>query len=203
MSKKLTDKQLAGLARKYGFPEDVVRAVVEVESRGSGFDSQGRVTILFEPHIFYREINDPRIRDTAVQKGLAYRTWGTLKYPKDSYPRFSQAFALDPVAAMKSCSWGMGQVMGFNHVAAGFDEVGLMVDAFKESEANQIEGMLAFIKEEGLDDELMAKNWSAFARGYNGPGYAKNGYHTKLKKAFDKWVKVPDIQLDEEKKCAV
>lgn len=183
----ISDNDIIALAEAFGIEEAAARAVIEVESRGNGFDDKGRVKILFEPHIFYREIKDPKIRDQAVQRALAYRVWGTLPYEKDSYVKFNPAFYLDPIAAMRSCSWGLGQVMGFNHEAAGYDDVGQMVDAFKKSEFNQLCGMFNFIRFHGLDKHLRAKNWTAFARGYNGPAYAKNGYHTKLEKAYTKW----------------
>ena len=195
MTKKITDIEIARIAKEEGFQEDILRAVLEVESAGRGFDSKGRLRILFEPHIFYREINAPSIRAQAVQAGLAYRNWGTSRYPKDPYDWFNPAFKLDPIAAMKSASVGLGQIMGFNHVAAGFDSVGAMWESFKVSEANQLRGMVRFIISEGLDDELRAKDWRAFARGYNGPAYEKNKYHTKLAAAYDKWVKIPDIKV--------
>lgn len=36
--------------------------------------------------------------------------------------------------------------------------------------------MIRFIDAEGLDDELRRHDWSGFARGYNGAGYAKHGW---------------------------
>lgn len=202
MSKLLTDRQIVELIKEYDLEEDLIRTVIEVEAPRGGFDSRGRVTILFEPHVFYRNINVRSVRDRAVQEGLAYRTWGQMRYPADSYPRFSKAFQLDPVAAMKACSWGKGQVLGENHVYAGFDDIHAMVDSFKISEANQVRGMLSFIKNRRLDGALRRQNWREFARGYNGSGYEKNNYHVKLQRAYEKWSKIPDIQLDEEKKCA-
>ena len=31
---------------------------------------------------------------------------------------------------------------------------------------------------------LRAKNWAGFARAYNGPGYARRGYHTRMAAAY-------------------
>ena len=61
-----------------------------------------------------------------------------------------------------------------------------MVEEACESEAGQLRQMAAFIKSAGLQDELMAKNWAKFARGYNGPGYAQNAYDVKLAQAYEK-----------------
>ncbi|MBO7165031.1 MAG: DUF3380 domain-containing protein, partial [Muribaculaceae bacterium] len=34
---------------------------------------------------------------------------------------------------------------------------------------------------------LRRKDWSGFARRYNGPSYAKRGYHTKMANAYRKF----------------
>jgi hypothetical protein len=54
--------------------------------------------------------------------------------------------------------------------------------------------MVEFIKSEHLDDDLRRHSWASFARGYNGPGYRKNQYDTKLAAAFAKWSKIPDTK---------
>lgn len=35
-----------------------------------------------------------------------------------------------------------------------------------------------------LSQKLKQKDWAGFARGYNGPAYAKYGYHKKMAKAY-------------------
>ena len=35
-----------------------------------------------------------------------------------------------------------------------------------------------------MAEALRKKNWAAFAKAYNGPGYAKNQYDTKLAAAY-------------------
>jgi hypothetical protein len=54
--------------------------------------------------------------------------------------------------------------------------------------------MINFIKSAKLDDELRAKNWAAFAKGYNGSGYRANQYDTRLAKAYAFWQRKPDVK---------
>lgn len=61
-----------------------------------------------------------------------------------------------------------------------------------DDEDTHLEASVNFIKNSGLADDLKNHRWAAFARGYNGPGYAKNKYHTKLEAAYKKWAKIPD-----------
>ena len=52
--------------------------------------------------------------------------------------------------------------------------------------------MLAFITSANLACHLRDHSWARFAGGYNGPGFRKNGYDTKLATAFAKWQKIKD-----------
>lgn len=171
--------------------EDELRAVVEVECSGSGFDAAGRPKMLFEPHVFWRELGEHK-RIVAFNQGLAYPKWGTKGYPKDSYPRLEAAIKIDRPCALRSASWGLGQILGVNHKAAGFASVETMVLAMLDDEEKHLEAMVRFILAESLDDDLRRHDWSGFARGYNGPKYATHGYHTKLAVAYAKWAKRAD-----------
>ncbi|MFO1151020.1 MAG: N-acetylmuramidase domain-containing protein [Alsobacter sp.] len=182
-ARKRTDNGIAKAAAKIGCEEAALRAVVEVEARGSGFDAQGRPKALFEPHRFYALLSGAK-RARAVKQGLAYVKWGTKPYSRNSYDRIIAACAIDGEAALKATSWGLGQIMGENYRAAGFTSVQAMVTAFQASEDAQLMGMAAFIKSKGLDSALKALDWRTFAKGYNGAGYAKNAYHSKLARAY-------------------
>lgn len=190
--KRLDAWDFGRIGRRLNLTEDLVRTVVEVEASGSGFDGFGRPKMLFEPHVFWRELGEAK-RRIAENQGLAYPKWGAKPYPKDSYPRLQAAMQIDRPAALRSASWGLGQIMGFNCKAAGYATAEEMVVDFLDDEERHLEAMMRFILSEGLDDELRDRRWEGFARGYNGPGYAKGGYHTKLAAAFAKWSKIADV----------
>ncbi|SFJ67427.1 N-acetylmuramidase family protein [Methylobacterium brachiatum] len=189
---RLADLDLPAAGHLIGVGEDELHAVLEVETAGGGFDKQSRPKMLFEPHVFYRNLVGSD-RAYAVQIGIAYERWKAGGYPADSYPRLTSALNINETAALKAASWGLGQILGENFVAAGYDSPQQMVVAFIEGgESEQLQAMVRFIKANHLDDELRAHNWAAFARGYNGASYAQHGYHTKLAAAFAKWSKIKD-----------
>jgi len=190
-ARRLDDIDLPKLGHPLGIGEDEIHAIIDVEARGSGFDSQGRPAMLFEPHVFYRELNGSQ-RDKAVRAGLAYKKWKRGAYPDDSYPRLIRAMAINEEAALRSASWGMGQIMGFNCKLAGYSTAKSMVISFIEDEEFQLQGMLKYIENAGLIPALRNHDWNAVARGYNGKSYAVHGYHTKLSKAYKKWSKIKD-----------
>lgn len=194
-AKKIEDLDLPMIGKEIGVGEDEIHAVLDVESAGSGFDSKGRPKMLFEPHVFWRELGPGPDRDKAVEQGLAYARWKPGAYPKDSYPRLIKAMSIDYEAALRSASWGLGQIMGFNCQAAGYATAHDMVQAFVDDEENHLRAMIKFIVSSGLDDELRRHDWKGFARGYNGAGFAKNNYDRKLAQSFAKWQKIKDTPL--------
>lgn len=202
-AKRIEDVDLPRIGHEIGVGEDVIHAVLDVESRGKGFDSKGRPAMLFEPHIFYRQLaRFPDQRAQAVAAGLAYPKW-RRDYPADSYPRLSRAIGLNETAALKSASWGLGQVMGFNFAAAGFETVQDFVLAMMADEDNHLEAMISFIVTNGLDDELreleraktraeMLAAAARFAEGYNGSGFKANRYDVRIVDRLVWWRGKPD-----------
>lgn len=194
-AKRLDDIDLPMVGREIGVGEDEVHAILDVESAGSGFDKQGRPKMLFEPHVFWRELGPGPKRDLAAAQGLAYARWKPGAYPKDSYPRLLKAMAIDEEAALRSASWGLPQMMGFNCKLAGYPTAKAMVEAFLDDEETHLAAMIRFIKATGLDDELRRRDWKGFARGYNGKGFAQNGYDRKLAASFAKWQRIKDTPV--------
>lgn len=215
---KLTDDDLPRIAAEIGCHEDVVHALIEVESGASASDKDGRLPMLFEPHVFYRNLPAEK-REGAVNVivningtnwPLCYPTW-RKGYPKTSYPRLFKAMEIDEQAALKACSWGRSQILGENHKLVGYPTVFEMVAAFSTDEDDHIEAMIRFVKSVKLDDDLrrieeIAKtrtptpaDWAPVAAGYNGKGYASHNYHGRLANAFEKWSKIKDTEWSPDK----
>lgn len=190
-AKRLDDLDLPRVGARMGVGEDEVHAILDVESAGTGFDAKGRPKMLFEPHKFWKELGPGPKRDEAVRQGLAYPKW-KRGYPKDSYPRLIAAMKIDEEAALRSASWGLGQIMGFNCILAGYPSAKAMVEDFLDDEEQHLNAMVTFIITAKLDRFLRARDWAGFAAGYNGKSFAQNGYDTNLAKAFDRWQKIKD-----------
>jgi hypothetical protein len=76
-AKHLTDIDVARINRLISVGEDEVRAVIEVETAGGGFDAQGRPKMLFELHRLWVELGEGPKRTMAAEQGLAYPKRGT------------------------------------------------------------------------------------------------------------------------------
>ena len=118
--------------------------VVEVETagltQGFGFRVDHRPQILFERHIF-RKYTDGRFDSEAPDISGPPGGYGSLS---EQYTKLEKALALCAKAklgvepALKSASWGMGQVLGFNHEVAGFKSAAAMVKAMIKGETNNL-----------------------------------------------------------------
>lgn len=195
----LTEKDITDAAKLLKVEPAVVKAVNEVESSGRGFLVDGRVKILFEGHIFWEQLLDRKLDPARYVKGnenVLYKTW-TKKYyvgGKAEYDRLNKAADIQPDAAFTeaayaSASWGLFQIMGFHYKILGYDEIIQFAGDMKESEGKQLAIFCKFVEVNGLATFLRKKQWTEFAKRYNGPGYAANKYDQKLEKAYQKYLK--------------
>lgn len=191
---KLTPQELqiiSSTARANAIEAATLMAVVEVESNGQTYtvlDGQKLPLIRIEGHYFDRLV--PRhLQKEARALGLASPTMGAVKNPSSQAARYkmlARMMKLDRDAAIMSCSWGVGQVMGSHWDWLGYASAVDFYQKVTGSVIGQIEAMVRYIQKAGLMDELQRHDWSAFARGYNGPAYARFGYHTKLEAAYER-----------------
>lgn len=181
----LSAAQIQASAARMGVEEAAVRAVLRVESRGNGFGPDGRPIILYEPHIFSRLTNR---KYDASHPTISYRNWKERPYPgaqADRYKQLAEAFALDPEAALSSASWGLFQILGSNFRACGFTSASEFVADIAISHERQLMAFEGFVRTNNLIDELQRKDWTGFARVYNGPGQVET-YGRLLADAYNK-----------------
>lgn len=182
---------ISKLAKEFGLETAALLAVVETESAGVAFWKVGnfnKPAIRFEGHYFYDRIAENR-REEAVKLGLASPKAGGVKNPSSYAARYAlleRARAFDENAALESTSWGLGQVMGAHWASLGYRTVKDFV-ATQNTIEGQVEAMLRFIKVNGLIRYIKAKDWAGFAKRYNGPGYRKNNYDTKMATAYARY----------------
>lgn len=182
---RLTDSDIAMVAAELSCSKAAVLAVREVEASGSGFLPDNRPKLLFEAHVFYR-LTHGRFGVSNISSP----SWNRSLYGAagaHQYDRLAKAIELDRAAALKSASWGMFQILGENYKSAGYDDVESFVQGMVASEGHQLRAFSAFCRINNLARYLREPpNFAAFARGYNGSGYAANAYDTKLAEAYRK-----------------
>lgn len=189
----LSSDGLARVCGDLGVHAAELWAVLAVETKGCGYIADRRPQILYERHVFHRLTNGKH--DDGDISSAAPGGYGSIG--RHQFDRLGAAIAKDRAAALKSASWGLGQIMGENFAAAGHKSVGAMVSAMCKSEDDQLAAMGKFLISRKLHGALQAHDWASFARGYNGPAYAKNSYDVRLKAEFQKFSAgvLPDLSV--------
>jgi hypothetical protein len=184
---KLTNEDFCRAAKRLRCDVSAIKAVAQVESRGEPFYSDGFPIILFERHKFRKFTNGKF--DKSHPRLSNKKPGGYGKAGQNQRNKFNQAFALDPEAAMMSCSWGMFQIMGFNHDVCGYETVGEFVDAMKAGVDKQLDAFVSFVIGNNLARHLRSKNFFLFAEAYNGPDQEKNNYDGRMTAAEKRFAK--------------
>lgn len=143
-------------AKMLGCEVAAIKAIWDVEASGEGFTRDGAVKSRFEPH----------------KMPGATTTWrDSMKIKSNARTDlFMEAYDANPEAALQATSWGGPQIMGFNHVAAGFKSAFEMVKAMARSEDAHLVAFVDLITDWGLDSAIRAHDWEAFENRYNGGG---------------------------------
>ena len=186
---KVTNIQIAEIAQRFGLEYAALKAFMEVESGGSGFDKRtGKILIQFEPHWFKRK---------APYAPSGKWSVNTVDVQSREWVAFNNAFSINPDAAMESTSIGLAQIMGFHWKILGYASVGGMWDYAKLGEYQQVEQLCTFLKNYlggRILRYLKAKDWHNVAVYYNGSGYmsiakkyGREPYNISMAKAYKKY----------------
>jgi hypothetical protein len=193
--KTLSSNGIGAAADRLGVDAARLWAVLRVETKGWGFLPDRRPQILFERHWFHKQTNGAfgqRAPDLSSARAGGYGPGGVAQYE-----RLTRAITLDRRAALRSTSWGIGQIMGFHAESLGYADVEALVAAMVAEEDEQLRAVAAFIVGKNLHRALQRQDWTAFAKGYNGSDFAKNRYDEKLRHEHDDLVAngLPDLRL--------
>jgi N-acetylmuramidase len=178
----LTEANLEDAAIELGCEVAAIKAVSEVEAPNGGFIPDGRPELLFESHTFHEQTGGKYDKTHA---NISTPSW-VHNYGAEGahqYDRLSEAIDLDRHAALMSASWGKYQIMGFNYVECGYDNVEALVADLCDSEAYQLDAFVAYMQNTACGDDLVNKDWSSFALHYNGSGQVPV-YAAKIEEAY-------------------
>ena len=178
-------KEIEKIAAVDNIPAENLMAVTHVESAGVTFWLvQGKQVPAARPerHYFYRLLKGAE-RDRAVREGLAHPSMGTLANGREAvYAVIDRMRAINDTAAIESCSWGLGQVMGENWRRLGYSSAQALLEENMSGSAGQIRCMMKFIRADARClQAIRTGDFTTFARIYNGPGYAANNYDNNMR----------------------
>lgn len=177
---RLSDNDIAAAAQRLGADVNTLKAILRVESAGPGF-SAGKILISYEPFHF-SELTNHRFDVSHPTVSNNSRT-PLAGNQATRWQKLAEAYALDDDAALGATSWGAFQLPGRYFAAAGYASVFEFVTDLAKSEARQLAAFEAYVSRAGLADELLRRDWAAFAGTYEGgPGAA--AYADALARAY-------------------
>lgn len=182
----LTEEDFRRVAKELNVETAAIKAVVSIEAGAAmkGFWAPGVPVINFDRTMYNRYAS--KVPSKAGAKGETVPK-GLTGYALQEWTQLINARKTNAMGANMGTFWGMFQIGGFNYKVCGCESVNEFVKRMSESEFEQLELFAAFIRNNGILSDLRSLNWSGFARKYNGPSYAKRGYHTKMAKAYAKF----------------
>lgn len=210
----MMDKKIIELANKSKYDSSVILAFIEVETSGKGFDPKtGKIIIQFEPHYFkkfaieqyneYHKIVQKQLNGEVLLMSEKFylHSWkevisNKVSLQKEEWNVFEIANDINPVAAKKSTSFGLGQIMGFHWKRLGFISVEDMWEDANKGVENQFNQLIKFIDTDPkLSYAIKNKNWSKIASIYNGAYYKelakklnREPYDISMSKAYEKFL---------------
>jgi hypothetical protein len=184
-SSQPTEQAYAAAAWLLMCETQALKAVATVEAGPAGaFLPDGRPIVLFERHLFSRLTHGKFDHDRPDLSNPVSGGYGASG--AHQHERLAAAAVLDREAAIKSASWGLFQILGLNHEAAGYPELQRFINAMYRSVDDQLRALVLFIRHDSrLVDAIREKDWVTFARIYNGPQFAINRYDSKLAAAYE------------------
>lgn len=194
--KRLTEQDYCDVASRLGIEVATIKAVVEVEAGPAheGFYKPGLPLINFDMSMFKKFAGKNGINLSKYYKSHAVvfarpnaARYGSTQAAQQE--RLRVARTIDAATAVQGCFWGMFQIGGFNWRKCGCSSIDEFVERMSKSEREQLELFADFITNSGMLQHLKNKNWSAFAKIYNGASYASRGYHTRLANSYRKHLK--------------
>lgn len=195
----LTEQDYLRVASSVKAEVAALQAVAQVETDQHGFDKKSnRPTIRYELHLFGEltqhlyDKTHPHLSQPTLEAGKKYHL--DKHHAEDQAIEWSLLYGAmllrdhagrrRTTEAWSATSWGLFQVMGFNHRQAGWPSIDGFVKDMFISENNHLKAFAGFAKSTGLVDSLIKHDWTSFAKNYKGPRYRQNQYDTRIKDAY-------------------
>lgn len=186
---RLTDKDFIEVAERLNVEPAAIKAIVEIEAGKAhqGFSAPGVPLINFDLSMFRQFAQRRGVNLSKYSKSHSLVFSASKGSQERANRRLQAAKTINHDAAIEGTFWGMFQIGGFNWKKCGASSLDDFVERMSRSERDQLELFAEFIVNSGLIKSLRSKDWATFARGYNGPGYARRAYHTRMAQAYARY----------------
>ena len=189
--------QWRAMAEEAGIPLAHIIAVFQVESAGSGFNEDGRLKVLYEPHVAYKYAKRPK-EARAQAPHLFQPSWvDPSRVPKrewhpyrttqeERWDMILQAAGIDFDAAVRAVSWGRFQIMGYWAEKLDYDSPMHFIERLYDGEAAHLDALFRYCRMANLMPALQKGDWYRFSRYNSNIVSVRKEYASKLAREADK-----------------
>jgi peptidoglycan hydrolase-like protein with peptidoglycan-binding domain len=193
-----SDSEVEQIADELEVEVNAIRSVSAVESGGrSGFDKKKRPLVRFETH-YFQKLTKGRYNQSHPNLSAKYGTQAYKTAAKASWASINEAFSIAPEAAVMAASWGMFQVMGQFYPMGGWKSARSFVDDMFRSAGQHLRIFFGYCRKTNIVRYLKAKDFTSFAKHYNGPKYKDNQYDVKMRAAYERLCAMTPPEPEEE-----
>lgn len=184
-------------AAELGIQVEKILAFLAVETNGQVYATvygKQEPLIRWEGHYFKKFLKGDKLARAIAQKlAGAYKEIKNPSTQAARYDMLERGKKIDYDAAVMSCSWGIGQVMGSHWQKLGYASTHEFETKVRGGFEGQFDAVVAYLSAFGVIPHLKRGDWSAVARLYNGSDYAVNKYDTKMKAEYERLIKKTNV----------
>tara|TARA_Y100000034_G_scaffold136763_1_gene215535 strand:- start:4577 stop:6178 length:1602 start_codon:yes stop_codon:yes gene_type:complete len=163
-----------------GVPSSVIYAIESVES------SHRPGVFAFNGHVFRDGLDTQQEQDLAEEAGFTMSQQNF--YGSDAESAFSDAYLINPSAAIEGGAWGLYQVLGRSSLPLYGNDPELFMDSFRSDPVDHSEkSFIQWVADKGSYwvDDTVNMNTAEWVRGYY--GVADRDYINKVEKHISDW----------------
>lgn len=174
--KELLTEEITEIANTLKISPDVFLALIKTETKQKSFLPDGRPSIIFQGHRFWKELQKRNIDPLPLAEKypeIIYQNYNRkfIREGEKEYDRLEKAKAIHKEAAYLSTQWGMFALSGNNFKEFGFNSVNEMVHHFYKTENEQLTAFVNLLKSKQAIDDIRKSDWMAYGKKIHGKNF--------------------------------
>jgi len=169
---------------------NILKTLIEIEGKNKSFLKDGRPSIIFQGHRFWKELKKRNIDPLPLQEkfpDIVYPTFNRkyIHQGEKEYERLEKAKNIHKESAYLSTQWGMFKMSGHHFKECGFSSVNEMVHNFYKTENEQLKALVNFYQSKGIVEDIRNENWEEYGKKSHGKTFNSAKFIKEFEKIYN------------------